>query len=96
MNPTPGEIHATNAFVKALEAFEPESNGGSVFPKAVGDVGGMSLRDWFASMPLNDVEIKCVQLQYEAAHPEGKFTYTLAEARFFHADLMIAQREKQP
>ena len=74
------------------------NDGGPAFPvhpQNSGQPTGLSLRDWFAGMALNETELKCVQLQFEAAYPDSKATYTLAEARFFHADAMLAQRNKK-
>lgn len=77
-------------------------DGGPAFPHSVrsfelsqsktASFDGMSLRDWFASMALNEQEIELLRLQYEAAHPHLEL-YSFQSLRYFHADAMLAARQ---
>ena len=72
-------------------------DGGPVFPCEGGEFSGlhpdpgMSLRDYFAAMPLSDYEIEMLRAQYEHARP-GLEKYNIQDLRWFHASRMLAAR----
>ena len=75
-----------------------ENNGGPAFPYGVinccpahgdkiePDQNGMTLRDWFAGMALNDM--------IRGSYCDGVIEKKLAKEAYGFADAMIAQREK--
>jgi len=69
------------------------NDGGPAFPSNTQwtkDLG-MSLRDWYAGMAMNEQEVQLLRLQFEHAN-SGSGPYTMAELRFFNADAMIKER----
>lgn len=82
-----------------------KNDGGPAFPRPFSSLdgnpehgvsveqNGMTLRDWFAGMPLNEQEITLLRCAYESDHPEAT-PYTLSCLRYFHADRMLTERVK--
>lgn len=70
------------------------NDGGPAFPfqDGYGRVSGMTLRDWFATHA-TDADISAIQARHE--HELGT-KVTRQQARYIHADAMLAAREVKP
>ena len=79
-----------------------KEKGGFAFPhfftnESIGDCSGMSLRDYFAAKA-SDEDVREIRYRKEnIIHNDNggiEFLITRQQARFIHADAMLAEREK--
>jgi len=70
-----------------------KDNGGPAFPVAstVVMADGMSLRDWFAAKA-NESDV--LEIIFKHAKSGGSSSITRQQARYMHADAMLAERAK--
>ena len=72
------------------------NDGGPAFPQKASDEdghlyeSGMSLRDWFASAPMTDVELETLRQTFEKKFPH--LPLSIAALRYFRADTMLEAR----